>query len=122
MTLDLNHQVVYSYILQDDFAKYGIDLDDEPSVSPIELIRKVQDTKDAFLLKQQKTDPRAYSLSMRSRDEDFDVSVIARAFEGGGHKMAAGGMIYDADNPEEAIQRVIAKTSEIYPEIIKKLL
>lgn len=117
MVLDLSNQVVYSYILQDDFSKYGIDLDDEPSVSPIELIRKVQGTKYAFLLKQQKTDLRAFSLSMRSRDEDFDVSVIARAFEGGGHKMAAGGMVYNADSPEEAIEKVIAKANVIYPSL-----
>ncbi len=111
--LDEENECVYSFITQKEMEEVGISLADKPSISPVELLRKVAVTDYAFLLKQSEDDPRAYSLSLRSHDPDFDVSVIAREFGGGGHKMAAGGMIYDVGSPQEAIGRVISKVNEL---------
>ncbi len=112
-TLDEDNECVYSYITRQEMEEAGIALASKPSISPVELLRKVAVTDYAFLLKQSDDDPRAYSLSLRSHDPDFDVSAIAREFGGGGHKMAAGGMIYDVDSPQEAIERVISKVNEL---------
>jgi bifunctional oligoribonuclease and PAP phosphatase NrnA len=58
----------------------------------IDHLRAVQGTKVAALVRELTDEDRAghYKASLRATDDDVDVSVIARAQGGGGHRRAAG--------------------------------
>src|SRR5258708_2441734 len=45
-------------------------------------------------------------ISFRSRNQNFDISKLAEQFGGGGHKMAAGGIIKDMPF-EKAVEKVL---------------
>lgn len=55
--------------------------------SLIDLLRTADDCEVAALFKE--GEPGEWSASLRART-DFDVSALARAFDGGGHRLAAG--------------------------------
>jgi phosphoesterase RecJ-like protein len=58
----------------------------------IDHLRAVQGTKVAAIVRELRTGPRKgqHKVSLRATDDDVDVSVIARAQGGGGHRRAAG--------------------------------
>ncbi|HEY7876620.1 MAG TPA: DHHA1 domain-containing protein, partial [Gemmatimonadaceae bacterium] len=58
----------------------------------IDQLRALEGTKVAALVRELSTGERAgqHKVSLRATDDDVDVSVIARAQGGGGHRRAAG--------------------------------
>jgi len=60
----------------------------------INFARDVEGVEVALLIRE--TDPKTFKVSLRS-NTDFDVSKVALAFDGGGHKKAAGCTLKDSD-------------------------
>jgi phosphoesterase RecJ-like protein len=73
-----------------DFGKAGAE--ESYSEGIIDHLRAVQGTKVAALVRELTSGERKgqYKVSLRATDDDVDVSVIARAQGGGGHRRAAG--------------------------------
>jgi phosphoesterase RecJ-like protein len=73
-----------------DFAATGAD--DSYAEGIVDYLRAVKDTKVAALIREVCAGCRAGArkVSLRASDDDVDVSAIARAFGGGGHRRAAG--------------------------------
>jgi phosphoesterase RecJ-like protein len=68
------------------------DAEESYSEGIIDHLRAVQGTKVAVLVRELSGGPRKgqHKVSLRATDDDVDVSVIARAQGGGGHRRAAG--------------------------------
>jgi len=82
-------RLVIAYLLRDDFLAVGAV---EPySEGIIDYLRAVQGSDMAALIREPPTrgGPR-HRVSLRSRSDELDVSVIARDGGGGGHRQAAG--------------------------------
>jgi phosphoesterase RecJ-like protein len=91
--------LVVSYLLRDDFAQVGAV---EPySEGIIDFLRAVEGADMAALIREP---PRGGSparrVSLRASHDELDVSAIARASGGGGHRQAAG---FSTDDTIEAI-------------------
>jgi phosphoesterase RecJ-like protein len=73
-----------------DFTK--ADAEESYSEGIIDHLRAVQGTKLAALVRELTSGERKgqYKVSLRATDDDVDVSMIARAQGGGGHRRAAG--------------------------------
>ncbi|MBW3588337.1 MAG: bifunctional oligoribonuclease/PAP phosphatase NrnA [Actinobacteria bacterium] len=93
----LEDGMVWSYLDQQDLG--GVTLDETEDF--IDVLRSVRESKLAVLLKQ--LPDRSYKVSLRSRG-DVDVSEIAAAFGGGGHKRAAGLKL--RGKPEEVVAAI----------------
>jgi bifunctional oligoribonuclease and PAP phosphatase NrnA len=74
----------------EDFER--VDAEDHYSEGIIDQLRAVQGTKVAVLVRELRTGERRgqRKVSLRATDDDVDVSLIARAQGGGGHRRAAG--------------------------------
>ena len=91
---------------QADMQKTGAT--DEDTENLVDFVRKMAGVEVAIFLKE-RPDGR-YRLSLRSRNA-ADVSAVAAAFDGGGHRHAAGAVV---DGPmEEAVRRVVAEVSRL---------
>lgn len=83
---DKEKQLVYTVITEEDLKKIGSTEEDLEGV--VELLNTVPEAKFSMLLKQRGDEVKG---SLRSENyKGVDVSRIARAFGGGGHKLAAG--------------------------------
>jgi phosphoesterase RecJ-like protein len=78
-------ELVWTYLTQEDIAKAGIPMGETDDL--IDVIRTAREADVAAVLKQQR-DGR-FKVSMRSRG-GHDVSKVAAAHGGGGHRLAAG--------------------------------
>jgi phosphoesterase RecJ-like protein len=78
------------------------DAEESHSEGIIDQLRAVQDTKVAVLVRELSSGERKgqHKVSLRATDDDVDVSVIARAQGGGGHRRAAG---FTTDLPESEL-------------------
>jgi phosphoesterase RecJ-like protein len=81
--------IVVSYLLRDDFGDVGAA---EPySEGIIDYLRAVEGAELAALIREPpRDDAPARRISLRASIDELDVSAIARAFGGGGHRQAAG--------------------------------
>jgi bifunctional oligoribonuclease and PAP phosphatase NrnA len=82
-------RLVISYLLRNDFLEVGAV---EPySEGIIDYLRAVEGSDMAVLIREPPTrgGPK-HRVSLRSRSDELDVSVIARKAGGGGHRQAAG--------------------------------
>jgi phosphoesterase RecJ-like protein len=77
--------IVWTYLTQADMAEAGVGANETEDL--IDLIRTARDVDVAVVLKQQR-DGR-FKVSVRSRGAS-DLSAVAAAFGGGGHRLAAG--------------------------------
>jgi phosphoesterase RecJ-like protein len=70
----------------------GADADDSDAEGIVDQLRAVQGTKVAALVREVRSGERKgqRKVSLRATGDDVDVSVIARAQGGGGHRLAAG--------------------------------
>jgi phosphoesterase RecJ-like protein len=93
--------LVWTYVTQADLTAAGI----EPAESDdlIDVIRTDRDVDVAALVKQQR-DGR-FKVSIRSRG-GHDLSAVASAFGGGGHRLAAG--YTSRYGPSETVERLVA--------------
>ncbi|MDQ4029962.1 MAG: bifunctional oligoribonuclease/PAP phosphatase NrnA [Actinomycetota bacterium] len=82
-------RIVVSYLLRQDFGDVGAE---EPySEGIIEFLRAVEGADMAVLIREPPRDSGpARRVSLRSSVDELDVSAIARASGGGGHRQAAG--------------------------------
>ena len=82
-------RLVVSYLLQDDFAEVGAE---EPySEGIIDYLRAVEGAEMVALIREPpREEGPARRISLRSSLDEVDVSAIARASGGGGHRQAAG--------------------------------
>jgi phosphoesterase RecJ-like protein len=93
--------VVWTYLTQADLLEAGVGAGDTDDV--IDVLRTARDVDVAAVLKQQQ-DGR-FKVSVRSRG-GHDLSAVASAFGGGGHRLAAG---YTSEHgPEGTIERLVA--------------
>jgi bifunctional oligoribonuclease and PAP phosphatase NrnA len=84
-----NDAVTFSYLSRDDFRMAGAE--ESYSEGIIDHLRSVEGTKVAALARELLDgDGGRKKVSLRSTDGDIDVSAIARAGGGGGHRRAAG--------------------------------
>jgi bifunctional oligoribonuclease and PAP phosphatase NrnA len=74
----------------EDFNRAGAE--ESHSEGIIDLLRALQGTKVAVLVRELSSGERKgqHKVSLRATDDDVDVSIIARAQGGGGHRRAAG--------------------------------
>ena len=90
----------------------SVEAEESYSEGIIDLLRAVQGTKVAALVREMRTGARKgqHKVSLRATDDEVDVSVISRAQGGGGHRRAAG--FSTTSEPEELIaflRRAIAE-------------
>jgi bifunctional oligoribonuclease and PAP phosphatase NrnA len=85
LTEDPSADLVWTYLTQADLVGSGVNAGETDDL--IDIIRTARDVDVAALVKQQK-DGR-FKVSVRSRGE-HDLSTVAAAFGGGGHRLAAG--------------------------------
>lgn len=97
--------LVWTYITQADLADAGIHPAETDEL--IDVIRTAREADVAALVKQQR-DGR-FKVSVRSRG-GHDLSAVAAAFGGGGHRLAAG--YTSAHGPAGTIERLIAALHE----------
>jgi phosphoesterase RecJ-like protein len=101
LTLVQDSDLVWTYLTQADLAEAGVEPADTEDL--IDVIRTAREADVAALVKQQR-DGR-FKVSVRSRG-GHDLSVVAAAFGGGGHRLAAG---YTSDQgPVVTIERLVA--------------
>jgi bifunctional oligoribonuclease and PAP phosphatase NrnA len=82
-------RLVLTYVTAADYEASGAG--EEMTEGIIDHLRSIEGSKVAALIRDQGTRGRAArKVSLRSSDGDVDVSAIARAHGGGGHKRAAG--------------------------------
>lgn len=97
--LDAAADLVWTYVLWSDLEQAGADPGDVDDL--IDVLRATRDADTAALVKQQR-DGR-FKVSVRSRGAR-DLSAVAAAFGGGGHRLAAG---YTSEvGPAETIRRL----------------
>jgi bifunctional oligoribonuclease and PAP phosphatase NrnA len=82
-------RLVVSFLLKDDFAAVGAE---EPySEGIIDYLRAIEGSEMVALIREPPRDEGpARRISLRSSHDEVDVSAIARAASGGGHRQAAG--------------------------------
>jgi len=79
-------KLVWSYLSYEDFTE--LEATDEDTEGIITQLRAVRDSVVLALLREVK--PGRVRVSVRSRDERFDMATLAEKFGGGGHRLAAG--------------------------------
>jgi phosphoesterase RecJ-like protein len=80
--------LMFSHVTAADFAQTGAEESHTEGI--IDHLRSVEGTKVAALVRERDTSPPTRKASLRSTDGTVDVSAIARAQGGGGHRRAAG--------------------------------
>ena len=88
--LDRELRLVVTWVTQADLDRFGVGLDETEGL--IDLVRRTDEADVACVLKEMSDGTR---VSLRSTT-DLDVSAIASAFGGGGHRAAAG---FTSDRP-----------------------
>ena len=83
-TLDLDIELVASWITAADLEQFGIELEETEGM--IDLIRRAAEAEVSCMLKET---PEGVRVSLRSISH-VDVAAVAGQFGGGGHKYAAG--------------------------------
>ncbi len=88
--LKRNRDGRYAWIFIPDelIAKYQINMRDTEGL--IELLRSIADTEVVALLQRREE---GIKFSLRSKNSRYKVGEIARSLNGGGHELAAGGMV-----------------------------
>jgi phosphoesterase RecJ-like protein len=86
LKLNNDYQVITSIITQEDMKEIGCS--EEDLAGAVNLINSVSDAKAALLLYETKDGN--IKGSLRTEEDDIDLSELAELFGGGGHKKAAG--------------------------------
>lgn len=101
-------RIVWAHVTQVDFADFGAT--DTATEGVVNAVRAVQGAEVALFLREMPSG--RLRVSLRSRDP-FDVSLVARHFGGGGHRLASGCTL---DGPlEDAEARLVAEVEKRLP-------
>jgi bifunctional oligoribonuclease and PAP phosphatase NrnA len=94
--------IVVSYLVRTDFAEVGAA---EPySEGIIDYLRAVEGAELAALIREPPRDDAERRVSLRASIDELDVSAIARLFDGGGHRQAAG---FSSDKSIDEITEIV---------------
>jgi phosphoesterase RecJ-like protein len=96
-------RLVVSYLLRNDFTDIGAA--EAYSEGIIDYLRAVEGADMAALIREPRDGP-ARRISLRARNDELDVSAIARKSGGGGHRQAAG---FSSDDSIEEITEFIKR-------------
>src|SRR5213592_2402426 len=96
-------RLVVSYLLRSDFTDIGAA--EAYSEGIIDYLRAVEGADMAALIREPRDGP-ARRISLRSSNDELDVSAIARKSGGGGHRQAAG---FSSDDSIEEITEFIKR-------------
>ncbi len=96
-------RIVVSHLLRTDFSEVGAA---EPySEGIIDYLRAVEGSELAVLIREPPRDSvPARKVSLRASVDELDVSAIARVFDGGGHRQAAG---FSSDKTVDEITEIV---------------
>lgn len=95
--------IMATHLTQEDFDEFGASEDDAEGI--VDALRSVSGTFVAVFLRDlQPGGEHERKGSLRTTREDIDVSAVARSYQGGGHRQAAG--FNTADDLEAVVQRV----------------
>lgn len=109
-----SNKVAISFISYEDLQKHGITKDDTKNVELPNILKSV--TGWIIGISAIETTPGKMEIGLRKREyEGPDLSVLARALDGGGHKAAAGGIIKMPF--VEAKKYLLKKIQEVYPDL-----
>lgn len=104
MELLLDNKVAFSYITFDDMKEAGAFTGDHEGL--VDIGRSIENVLVSVFIRE---DIDGYNISLRSNN-DINVRDIAKSFNGGGHKVAAGCVINDTlDNAKKLILKRIEK-------------
>src|SRR5579859_3009779 len=96
-------RIVVSVLLRNDFSEAGAV--EAYSEGIIDYLRAVEGSELAVLIREPpRADGPTRRVSLRSSVDELDVSAIARRFDGGGHRQAAG---FSSDLPIEEIIAIV---------------
>lgn len=102
-------KISYSYATRADFERTGASLDECDGL--VDLVRSVAGSEVSLFLKE--AEPHKVRGNLRSKT-DVDVSPVARAFGGGGHR-AASGFTFDGDI-DEALSAALPLLKALFEE------
>jgi phosphoesterase RecJ-like protein len=88
----------YAYFYMSDELLNDYNIEEKDTEGLIDLIRAIKGFEIVAIFKKK---DEGYRFSLRSKNRKYSVGQIARQFNGGGHELAAGGMIF-ADSIDEA--------------------
>ncbi len=94
-------RVVWSYVSQADLARHGVAYEEVEGL--IDIVRRAREAEVAVVLKEAADG--LWRVSLRSLG-DVDVSAVAAANGGGGHRFAAG--FTSGDRPTVTLKRILA--------------
>ena len=104
----------YSTMTKKEVSDAHIDLK-EMTIRGSDLIKRLKGVKLVFSLTESMKESGTYDVSFRSHDTTFSILLFAEALGGGGHKVAAGGVLKGINSIKEAVSKV----EEIIAEISK---
>jgi phosphoesterase RecJ-like protein len=96
--------MVYTYIMQEDFLKHDVEETESDGIA--NFLNKLDGSKMSLIMKE--TADNKIKGSFRTTFNDTDVSALAKAMGGGGHKKASG-FTFDGN-----VQSVLKKIVEIH--------
>ena len=100
-------RIAYAFIPPELAKKYDFNIKEDEGL--IDLLREIDGVTIAILLY---AGPGGIKISMRSKESRYPVGPVARAFNGGGHELAAGATF--EGTAEEAEKALIAKLSDLF--------
>lgn len=107
LELACSGELAHSYILQSDLARVGATAADCDDL--VDCIRKLGSTRAVLFLRE--VAEGQFRGNLRSKDPSCDVSLLARAYGGGGHKMASG---FSVEGPVDVtLARLTASFEEL---------
>ena len=107
--LFFNNKVAISTLKREEYIH--LDVADEDFEGLVNVVKNIEGVEIGVFLRERNSE-REVKGSLRSNTDDIDVSVIAKAFGGGGHARAAG---LSADMTlDQVYDGIIQKMNEVY--------
>lgn len=104
---DIEFDVVYTYITQEDLVKFQLTETESEGMS--NFLNVISEGKAGLIIKE--IEPQKWKGSFRTTRDDVDVARIAKGLNGGGHKKAAGFSVQG--NREEAFEKIFGVMREL---------
>lgn len=98
--MQCQNKVAYFWLRKEDYERTGATAEDTEGL--IDHIRAIEPVVISVVFEE--LEDGATRISLRSKDDRIDVGEIAKQFNGGGHKAAAGARI---EGPQEKTQRAV---------------